>query len=48
VEPVQARRELRWATIQSRRPSRWTTTSEVMGDFVAMRAVKGVVEEIFW
>jgi hypothetical protein len=47
VWPVHARREFRDATIQSSRPSRCTTTRDVMGDFVAIRAVKGVVEDIF-
>jgi len=48
VWPVQARRALRWPTIQSVVPSRWRTEKEVLGDLVAIRAVMGVVEEMRW
>lgn len=48
VWPVHARRALRCATNQSTLPSRWTTTREVSGDLVEIRAVKGVVEETRW
>ena len=48
VWPVQARRALRWETIQSVVPSRWRTEKVVVGDFVATRAVMGVVEEMRW
>lgn len=39
VCPVHASRAFRLATIQSSLPSKCTTTSDVMGDFVAMSAV---------
>ena len=39
VWPVHARSALRCAIIQSSLPSIWTTTRDVMGDFVPMRAV---------
>lgn len=46
--PVHAKRAFRCAIIQSSLPSRCTTTSELMGDFVPMRALYGVVEEVRW
>ena len=48
VWPVQARSALRCATIQSVVPSRWSTEKVEVGDFEAMRAVTGVVEEMRW
>lgn len=48
VWPVQARRALRWDTIQSVVPSRRRTEKVVVGDFVATRAVMGVVAEMRW
>ena len=48
VCPVHATRAFRCAIIQSSRPSRCTTTRLVIGDFVAMSAVKGVVDVTRW
>jgi len=48
VEPVQARRDLRWARRQSVVPSRCRTQKVVSGDLAEMRAVMGVGEVIFW
>jgi hypothetical protein len=48
VCPVQARRALRCATIQSVVPSRWRTEKVVLGDLVPIRAVMGVVEVMRW
>jgi hypothetical protein len=48
VWPVHARRAFLCVTIQSTVPLRLTTTSDVMGDFVDMRAVSGLAEEIRW
>ena len=44
--PVHANRARRCATIQSNLPSRWTIENEVIGDFVEIRAVNGLVEVI--
>lgn len=46
--PVQASNAFRWATIQSTVPLRCNTVKEVIGDFVDIKAVIGVVEEIRW
>ena len=46
VCPVQASNALLWAIIQSIVPLRCTTVKEVMGDFVEMRAVMGLVDDI--
>jgi hypothetical protein len=48
VEPVQARRVLRWESRQSVVPSRWRTQKEVSGALEEMRAVTGDGEVIFW
>lgn len=48
VCPVHASNACRWDMIQSCLPSRCTVTMEDMGDFVDMRAVTGLVDEIFW
>lgn len=48
VEPVQARRDLRWPRRQSVVPSRCRTQKVVNGDLAEMRAVTGVGEVIFW
>jgi hypothetical protein len=48
VEPVQARRVLRWESRQSVVPSRWRTQKEVSGDLEEMSAVMGDGEVIFW
>ena len=46
--PVHASNALRCVTIQSIVPFRCSTVKEVSGDFVDIRAVMGVVEEIRW
>src|SRR5271169_6037575 len=48
VDPVQASNAFRCASFQSVVPSSWRIANEVRGDFVAMRALMGVVEVIFW
>ena len=48
VWPVHASNACLWLTTQSCLPSRLTVTMLDMGDLVEMRAVTGVVEEIFW
>lgn len=48
VWPVQARRAERWATIQSVVPSRCSTVNVVVGAFVDISAVRGVVEVMRW
>ena len=48
VCPVHASSAFRLAIIQSNLPSKCTTTKDVMGDFVAMRAVYGEVEVMRW
>lgn len=45
--PVHASSADLCATIQSNLPSRWTTAKEVMGDLDEMRAVTGVVDDIY-
>lgn len=46
VWPVHARSAFRCVTIQSTVPLRCTTTIDVIGDLVEMRAVIGLVEVI--
>jgi hypothetical protein len=46
VYPVQASSAFRCATIQSTVPLRCNTVKEVKGDFVDIKAVIGVVDEI--
>ena len=48
VEPVQARRDLRWERRQSVVPSRWRTQKEVRGELDEIRAVMGEGEVILW
>jgi hypothetical protein len=48
VWPVHASRPFLWVTIQSTVPSRCNTENEVIGDFVEMSAVNGVVEDMRW
>lgn len=48
VEPVQASSAFRCASFQSVVPSSWRMAKDVRGDFVAMRALMGVVDVIFW
>lgn len=48
VCPVHASKAFRCATIQSSLPSKCTTTREVMGDLVAIKAEYGVVDVMRW
>jgi hypothetical protein len=48
VCPVHARSALRCVAIQSTVPLRCTTTIDVIGDFVEMRAVIGLVDVMRW
>jgi hypothetical protein len=48
VCPVQASRAFRCATIQSTVPFKCNTVKDVRGDFVDIKAVMGLVEDIRW